>query len=247
EAGGGHYDGGEGVQASRTPVMTTGRLTTTLGYLRTLAGPPGGPAGDAELLARFASRREESAFTALLERHGPMVLGVCRRLLGHEHDAEDAFQATFLLLVRNAGRVRKGGSVAAWLHGAARRIAGKLRRAAARRRERERRAAAGGEARPDLEVASRELLAVLDEELAALPERCRAALILCYLEGLTLEGAARRLGCPRGTVASRLAHGRKLLRDRLARRGLDLSAGALATLLLASGAPASIPLALGAS
>src|SRR3954462_3342395 len=98
-----------------------------------------------------------------------------------------------------------------------------------------------------LEVASRELRAGLDEELAALPGRCRDALVLCYLEGLTLEGAAQRLGCPWGTVASRLAQGRELLRDRLTRRGLDLSCGALATLLLVGGAPASIPRALAGS
>ena len=171
--------------------MNTARLTAALGCLRTLAGHT----GDDELLGRFASSREEAAFTTLLERHGPMVLGVCRRLLGHEQDAEDAFQTTFLLLARNAGSVRKGGSIAAWLHGAARRIAGKSRRAAARRRERERRAAPAGEARGGFEVAARELRAVLDEELAALPGRCRDALVLCYLEGLTLRDIGSETRC----------------------------------------------------
>src|SRR5262245_46321081 len=223
--------------------MTTAPLALALEQLRTLADPTPAAEADHQLLDRYAGGRDESAFSALLVRHGPMVLGVCRRLLGNEQDAEDAFQATFLVLAQSAGCIRKRDSVAAWLHGVAQRIARKTQRARARRQQRERRAARR-EARPGLEVATRELEAVLDEELAGLPGHYRAALLLCYFEGQTVEEAARQLSCPRGTVASRLAQGRTLLRTRLARRGVDLSAGALAALLLAGTAPAAVPAAL---
>jgi C-terminal peptidase prc len=177
--------------------------------------------GDAELLERFTSRREEAAFDALLRRHGPLVLAVCRRVLCHQQDVEDAFQATFLVLVRRAASIRKSESVSAWLYGVAYRIATKARTQAARRRQREARAGEGRQTASRLdEVTGRELYAVVDEELNRLPAECRAALILCYLEGKTRDEAARQLGWSLGTLKRRLERGRRRLHDRLTRRGM---------------------------
>jgi RNA polymerase sigma factor (sigma-70 family) len=202
---------------------------------------PGGDVPDGELLRRFVARQDESAFAALVRRHGPLVLGVCRRILRNRQDAEDAFQATFLVLVRRAGSIRKPASLASWLHGVARRTALTARRAAARRRAKESqvmpRADRAAEAPADL-------AAVLDEELAGLPEKYREAIVLCDLEGRPRREAARVLGCAEGTVASRVARGRALLAGRLARRGPALSAGALALLLAQGAAPACVPAAL---
>jgi RNA polymerase sigma factor (sigma-70 family) len=186
---------------------------------------------DGELLGRFADRAgwdriaddaSEPAFAALVERHGPMVLRVCRSILRDEHDAQDAFQATFLVLVRRAGSVRRQGSVGSWLHGVALRVSARARADLARRRRHERRAGEIGRGadRSDSGESSPEVAAILHEELGRLPERYRAAVVLCYLEGHTCEAAARRLGRPVGTVKSRLARGRKRLRGRLIRRGL---------------------------
>jgi RNA polymerase sigma factor (sigma-70 family) len=186
--------------------------------------------GDHELLSRFAARRgadDEAAavaFAALVERHGPMVLRVCLAVLGDRHDAEDAFQATFLVLADRAGTIRSGDSVGSWLHGVALRASSRARAAAARRRRHERRRAemvrkreeAADEARPDGE----DLARVLHEEIGRLSEKFRAAVVLCYLEGLTHESAAGRLGCPVGTVRSRLATARERLQKRLTRRGV---------------------------
>jgi RNA polymerase sigma factor (sigma-70 family) len=178
---------------------------------------------DAELLGRFADRRDESAgpaFTVLVERHGPMVLRVCRSVLRDDHDAQDAFQATFLILVRRAGAVRNRGSVGSWLYGVALRVSARARAAMARRRRHEARAAAMAADRSIEQRSPLELSAVLHEELGRLPERYRAAVVLCYLEGQTCEAAARQLGWPVGTVKSRLARGRERLLARLIRRGL---------------------------
>jgi RNA polymerase sigma factor (sigma-70 family) len=196
---------------------------------------------DGELLERFTAGREEAAFAALLRRHGPMVLGVAWRVLGQVHDAEDVLQATFLLLARKAASIRQGESVGAWLHAIAYRLALKARGQKQMRQERENRAAAARHPEPGLDVAWRELLAVLDEELGRLPAKYRVPLVLCYLEGKTQEEAQRQLGCPLGTVRSRLAQARKLLRDRLTRRGLTLSAWALATVLAATSVEAALP------
>jgi RNA polymerase sigma factor (sigma-70 family) len=186
---------------------------------------------DGQLLERFRQRRDETAFAALLERHGPLVLGVCDRILHNPHDSEDAFQATFLILVRKAHAIAKCGSVASWLHGVAHRIAVRLKDDIARRRQRERRAQRPPA--PDLleEVVWCDLRSMLDQEVLRLPDRCRGPFVLCYLEGKTNEEAARLLACPKGTVQSRLAHARELLRAALARRGLTLSGGLLATML----------------
>jgi RNA polymerase sigma factor (sigma-70 family) len=183
---------------------------------------------DGDLLQRYVRQGDEAAFGALLRRHGPMVLGVCRRILGNVHDAEDVFQATFLVLVRKARTLRSPGAVGNWLHGVAYRTAREAKRAAARRRAREANVAARA---PNAEDSWAELQPVLDQELDRLPEKYRAVLVLCELEGKTRKEAARHLGCPEGTVASRLATARTMLARRLARHGFALSAPALAALL----------------
>jgi RNA polymerase sigma factor (sigma-70 family) len=179
-------------------------------------------APDAELLRRFAHARDDAAFAALVRRHGPMVFGVCRRVLRDSHEAEEAFQVTFLVLVRKAGGLRQPGRLASWLYGVANRVARKSRVTAARRGKHERAAAEPSAGVPPAEVDS-DLRAVLDEEMVALPEKYRAPLVLCYLEGLTNEAAAERLGWPAGSMSYRLARGRELLRKRLVRRGVCLA------------------------
>jgi RNA polymerase sigma factor (sigma-70 family) len=188
---------------------------------------------DRRLLERFTKDRDEDAFAALVQRHGPMVLGVCRRVLGNEADAQDAFQVTFLVLARKADTLEKPDLLANWIYGVAYRTAVKLRGRAARRRERERQAAAM--LTPDRADPGegREVLEVLDEELNLLPESYRILLVLCYLQGKTHEQAAHELGCPTGSMSWRLARAREMLRKRLDRRGLAFPAGALAALLLA--------------
>ena len=202
---------------------------------------------DGQLLQRFTTGHREAAelaFDALVERHGPMVLRVCRRLLDDPNDAEDAFQATFLVLIRRAGSIRERGSLAAWLHGVALRVASRARVESARRRRIERRALRS-------EVVSRttsperiDLESVIHEELDRLPEKYRSPIVLCYLEGLTHEGAADRLGWPVGTVRGRLARARDLLRSRLTRRGVTASAALAAVGSLTDSARAAVPAAL---
>ena len=203
---------------------------------------------DEQLLRRYADRRAgvgvvgaDAAFATLVDRHGPMVWGVCRRALGNAHEAEDAFQATFLVLARRADAVRVDGSLGRWLHGVASRVASRARADGLRRLARERRAATGEPSShpPDLE--RDELLAALDEELGRLPEKYRSPMVLCHLEGLTYAGAAEQLGCPPGTIKGRLAKGRELLRARLARRGLGLPASATGALILPGAGPAVPP------
>jgi RNA polymerase sigma factor (sigma-70 family) len=178
-------------------------------------------APDAALLGRFIEQRDEAAFAALVRRHGPMVLGVCRRTLGHAQDAEDAFQATFLVLARKAASVRPAGALAAWLHGVARRVSLKARARSARRQSAASppppaRAGAG----PLDELSARELVAAVDEELQQLPAAYRLPLVLCCLEGRSQEEVARQLGWAPGSVKGRLERGRARLHARLARRGL---------------------------
>jgi RNA polymerase sigma factor (sigma-70 family) len=195
---------------------------------------------DGELLELFAARREEAAFEALVRRHGAMVLGVCRRLLRHPQDAEDAFQATFLVLARRASAVRKHESVGSWLYGVAYRVALKARARDARRLACEREVEAMPPVGPVDQVLGQEVRAVLDEELARLPERYRATLVLCGLEGKSQEEAARELGWPAGSMSRWLRRGRELLRQRLLRRGIAVSAAALAA-ALADGAAEAAP------
>jgi RNA polymerase sigma factor (sigma-70 family) len=178
---------------------------------------------DGQLLEWFVSRREEAAFATLVRRHGPMVLSVCRRVLRNSHDAEDAFQATFLVLSEKAPRLRQPELLANWLYGVAYRTALHARQRASRRSEHEREAASPPVSGNDSEIESRELRRVLDEELQGLPEKYRAPLVLCYLEGMTNEEAAQMLGWPSGSMSYRLARGRKLLRERLQSRLAGLS------------------------
>ncbi len=201
-------------------------------YLRTLAsGQANDACTDRQLLEQFVTRREETSFVALIRRHGPMVLGVCRRVLGHEQDAEDAFQATFLVLARKAGSIRKHDSVSSWLHGVAHRIAEKLRAKEVRRAAHERKAASRPAVDPAEDVVWREIRCLLDSELARLPERYRGPLVLCYLQGKTQDEAARQLGWSLRTFRRRLQCARDLLTRRLTRRGVTLSAALSAPLL----------------
>jgi RNA polymerase sigma factor (sigma-70 family) len=225
--------------------MGNGQLQVVVRHAQRVA-EAGKPAdgGDGSLLRRFLNAGEGAAFEALVRRHGPMVLGVCRRVLHDEHTAEDAFQATFLVLFRRARALsRQRGSLAGWLYTVASRVALKARADAARRRLKEGQVVdmPRGQAQP--EQVWPDLQPVLDEELNRLPEHSRAALVLCYLQGKTNEEAARLLGCPVGTVKSRLARARDLLRGRLARRGVTV-APALLGATLAERATAALPGAL---
>jgi RNA polymerase sigma factor (sigma-70 family) len=197
---------------------------------------------DRALLERFVHWNDESAFAALVARHGPMVLGVCRRVLRHTQEAEDAFQATFLILARKAGALKEPDLLANWLYGVASRTARKAHAGVVRRIQVERLAPVAARP-PEEEADNADLLARLDEELAGLPTQYRAPLVLCYLEGLTNEEAARRLGWPAGSISYRLARAREILRQRLSRRG---TAPAAFALLLRDGlAPGDLPAGLG--
>src|SRR5262249_27337576 len=181
---------------------------------------------DAALLDRFTRLRDEAAFEALVARHGPMILGVCRRVLHDRHEAEDVAQATFLVLARKAPSLRRPDTLAAWLHGVAYRLALKCRRADLRRRGREGRSVSAAlvSADPREELTARDFITVLDEEIQRLPEAYRQPLVLCCLEGHTREETAALLGWTPGAVKGRLERGRSRLHARLARRGLTLSA-----------------------
>jgi RNA polymerase sigma factor (sigma-70 family) len=196
---------------------------------------------DRELLERFVAEKDEAAFAALVERHGPVVLGVCRRLLGSAHDAEDACQAAFLVLAQKAASVRKTTSLCGWLHGVASRVAGHVRRERLRRGRREQETRRPAVADPAAEVSWREVRAVLDEELERLPDRLRAPLILCYLDGRTRDVAAQQLGLSVACLHGRLERGRKALCEGLTRRGVTLSAALLAAAVGAGAARAALP------
>jgi RNA polymerase sigma factor (sigma-70 family) len=197
---------------------------------------------DSQLVTLFVTGEEasEAAFRVLIHRHGPMVLGICRRVLGDEHAAEDAFQATFLVLVKKAGGLRDCSLLSNWLYGVALRLANKEKAKGARRRIVERQAteravAAGGD------VDQAELRSVIDEEIRRLPERYRVPLVLCHLEGLRHEEVAKRLGCPVGTVESRLSRAREQLRTRLERRGLAPTASVMGLMLRPPGVSTVFP------
>ncbi len=225
------------------------RTSRLLSHLRRAVSREGA-AGltDGQLLEAFLRRREEAAFEALLGRHGPMVWAVCRRVLQNREDAEDAFQATFLVLVRKGATVVPRDRVGNWLYGVAYNVALKARAGRAARLERERKAAAmRTQHAPAEEQTDADLLSLLDQELSRLPDTYRTAIVLCDLEGSTRKEAARRLGWPEGTVAGRLARARALLARRLTRRGAVVSGGALAAALAESAAGAAVPPLLVAS
>ena len=196
---------------------------------------------DGQLLGDYLSRRDEAAFAALVRRHGPMVWGVCRRVLRNHHDAEDAFQATFLVLVRKAASIASRELLANWLYGVAHQTALKARATAAKRKERERQVTEMPEPALTRQDPWHDLQPLFDEELSRLPDKYRGVIVLCDLEGKTRKEAARQLGCPEGTVAGRLARARIMLAKRLSRRGVALSAGALAAVLSRQAASAGVP------
>jgi RNA polymerase sigma factor (sigma-70 family) len=230
--------------------MADRQINSVLQYSRRLAaGPEAGT--DAQLLDRFANRRDEAAFTALVGRHGPMVLALSRRILHDRQDAEDVFQAAFLVLARKAPSIRQQESIGGWLYRVAFRLALRTRADAVKRR------GPGGQesgtikpsgtgaqpvaqAGPLAEISWREVRTALDEELARLPDRWRAPLVLCYLEGKTQDEALQQLGWSKSTFRRRLEEGRKRLCSRLTRRGVTLSAGLWATLLSDQVASAAI-------
>ncbi|QJW94487.1 sigma-70 family RNA polymerase sigma factor [Frigoriglobus tundricola] len=208
--------------------MTTRSLARVVPQLRAAGLVRDGTAADAELLEQFLSGRDAAAFEVLVRRHGPMVFAVCRRVLRHTQDAEDAFQATFLVLAHKAATVSPRGNLAGWLHGVAFKTAQKARYRAGRRTEVETRVPprTPPEMHPDTNWA--EVEPVLDEELARLPDHYRLPIVMCDLEARLRTEVARVLGCSEGTLSSRLTRGRRLLADRLRRRGVHLSVAALA-------------------
>jgi RNA polymerase sigma factor (sigma-70 family) len=225
--------------------MATQALVPVVRYLRKLTAPAAvAEAADAELLARFILHRDEAAFTALVRRHGPRVLAVCRRVVRDEHAAEDAFQATFLVLARKAESLTQPELLGSWLYGVAYRTANKAKIEAARRRARERRAVRAQEVNPDDECARQDVRAVVEEEVHRLPERYRLPVVLCYLQGQTNAEAARRLGISRGSVATLLARARDKLRRQLTRRGVSLTVGAALAALTESVSAAAVSMAL---
>jgi RNA polymerase sigma factor (sigma-70 family) len=222
--------------------MPAMNLGSVLQHLRKLAGAKlSGDLTDAQLLQRFREQREESAFTLLVQRHGPMVLGVCRRILGDVHATEDAFQATFLVLVRRAGQICWRDSIANWLYTTSVRVARKARSRSARTSALEKKPMIVQNTSAPDPLTMYELRALLDEELERLPRKFRSPLVLCYLEEKTQEQAARELGCPKSTLSSRMARGRELLRGRLVRRGVTVSSMLLASALTEQAAPAALP------
>jgi RNA polymerase sigma factor (sigma-70 family) len=227
---------------ARTP------LGAVLRHIHSLAGAAAARhLTDLNLLRRFADEQNEDAFAEIMRRHGPLVLSVCRRVLGHEQDAEDAFQATFLVLARKAGSIRKGESVGSFLYGVAYRIAMKERGKLAQRRQREQPVQQPTPAGPLYEAAFRELQMLLDEGLNRLPEKYRTPFVLCCLEGKSKSEAARELGWKDGTVSSRLAHARKELQLFLARKGVTLAAVLTAAGIAENVAGAGVPPLLAAS
>lgn len=196
---------------------------------------------DSQFLERFLASGDESAFEALVKRYGSLVYGVCRRMLSNTHDAEDAFQATFLVLARRASAVRGVSALGPWLYTVATRVALRARASAARQKQKERAMPA---AEPHDESGWEELRPILDRELDKLPEKYRAPVVLCYFQGLTQEDAARELGWTKGTVSGRLARAKEILRGRLERSGVKLSAALLGTLIGQHATAVAVPSAL---
>jgi RNA polymerase sigma factor (sigma-70 family) len=222
--------------------MSEARPNPFLHHIRHLLGGVAEPVlTDGQLLERFLATRDEAAVEVLVRRYGPLVLGVCRRVLHNAHSAEDAFQATFLVLVRKAPSLDRSKPLGGWLYTVAYRLALTARATEQRRQRCEAQAARRPEERSD---SPSDLVVALEEELQRLSPRHRVPLVLCYLEGKTNDQAAQILGCPRGSMAARLDQARERLRDGLARRGFVAPAATLTTALAATGAPAAVPLPL---
>jgi RNA polymerase sigma factor (sigma-70 family) len=222
--------------------MPTSQLSEVIQRLRvTLVPPHEGGLTDGDLLERYINHRDEAAFAGLVRRHGPMVWGVCRRIVGEHHEAEDAFQATFLVLVRKASAIAPRHMVVNWLYGTACQTALKARASAAKKRTRERLVVQMPEPAVANDDAGRDLHGLLDQELSRLPDKYRVAIVLCDLEGRTRKEAARRLRVPEGTLSGRLSRGRAMLAKRLARHGLPLAGAPVAVLLTQSAATAGVP------
>ena len=211
---------------------------------RTVLLPDGAGLSDGQLLECFLTQGDDAAFAALVHRHGPMVWSACRRVLHDHHDAEDAFQATFLVLVRKAASVVPGDRVANWLYGVACQTAQRARVATAKRKAREKIVAEVPEPAASGQDGGRALRFLIDQELRRLPDKYRPPIVLCDLEGKTGKEAARQLGWPEGTVAGRLVRGREMLAKRLARQGLGLSSGALAVALMENAVSGGVPVSL---
>ncbi|HWG47813.1 MAG TPA: sigma-70 family RNA polymerase sigma factor [Gemmataceae bacterium] len=227
--------------------MPTSPMNKVIQHLRVIARNNGESLSDAQLLAHFLTRRDEVAFETLVRRHGAMVLGVCHRVLRNADDAEDAFQATFLVLVRKAASITKRATVGGWLYGVAYKTALKARAAGERRRRKERQASAMARRETPQEDFGGELHELLDEELNRLPDKYRVPIVLCDLEGKTRKEAANQLGWPEGTLSGRLSRARALLAKRLTRHGLTLSGGIAALGLSGNATPACLPSPLVAS
>jgi RNA polymerase sigma factor (sigma-70 family) len=224
--------------------MANAQLNQVVREIHRLAGhDPGDDLTDGQLLQQFTGGLEEPAFEALVRRHGPMVLGLCRRVLRDAHRAEDAFQATFVVLFRRARFLHGRTSLANWLYTIAYHVALRARADAARRRRQERQVFDMPRTQASPDHLWHDLQPVLDEELNRLPDKYRGPIVLCYLQGKTNEEAARLLHCPVGTVKGRMARARAMLRTRLARRGISVSTGLLAA-LLADKPAAAVPHAL---
>jgi RNA polymerase sigma factor (sigma-70 family) len=222
--------------------MTVGPVTGLIRNLRKDAWlQEAGELADQELLRRFVLAKDELAFEMMVRRHGPMVLSVCRHLVHDGHTAEDAFQATFLVLVRKAGSIRKPGQLSSWLYGVAYRVATHARAQTERRRRKETQGLEMEPASPPLQDRVVDVQPVLYQELERLPQKYRLPMVLCYLQGKTNEEAANTLACPIGTVKGRLARAREMLRKRLTRRGVTLSAGMLSAVCASSEASAALP------
>lgn len=223
-------------------------MSSLLTYLQRMLGRAEEvSAADEQLLTRFAHGRDEAAFEDLVQRYGPLVFGVCRRLLANTHDAEDAFQATFLVLARKAASVGKRELVGHWLYGVACRIARKARAKIARRSAHEKQASALPDVEPVYEMNPPQLGELFDQEVARLPRKYRLPVVLCYLEGKPKGEIARQLGWPEGTVSARLTRAREMLRHWLTRKAVSLPAGTLATVLTPEALSAALPPGLAAS
>lgn len=222
--------------------MAKAQLDAVLGHIRRIAATnQAKDLSDCQLLEEFSVHQDQTAFAALVKRHGPMVLGVCRHVLHHVQDAEDAFQATFLVLARRVASIRKKEALASWLHGVAYRTAMNAKKAAIRRRSYEGKAKTTPPSSPAWDLAWREVQAILEEEIQRLPEKYRAPFVLCFWEGQTRAAVAQQLGVKEGTVWSRLTEARRRLQYRLARRGITLSAVLSAAALTEKTSTAALP------